>query len=132
MKYDNIMVYLERLRVFCFQDGEHLLKVPFEGDWSMHHMEEALSEARDIIYDYWKATEQTNRLTMKYETPKAAIGRGTGDFMTWQCPSCQQFVGRGNEHCRWCGQMLGWEWSPKRKEKHMKNRSKTERRRPDV
>ena len=120
MKYENIMVYLEKLRVFCFQDGEHLLKVPIEGDWNMKHLEEALREAIDIIFDYWKATEQTKTLIDKYEKEKSVVRRGNGEFNTWQCPTCQQFIGYGNNHCHWCGQKLGWEKArsqPKRRKK---------------
>ena len=109
MKYENILVYLEKIRVFCFQDGEHLLKVPIEGDWNMRHLDEALREAQDIIYDYSQATEQASRLIEKYETVKDAIQRGNGTFDTWQCPNCQKFISFGNEHCHWCGQRLGWE-----------------------
>ena len=109
MKYVSIMAYLQRLRGFCYQDGEHLLKVPIEGDWDMKHLEESLREAIDIIFDYAQAADQTARLTEKYETPKGAIRRSSGMFNTWQCPDCQKFIGYGNEHCHWCGRMIGWE-----------------------
>lgn len=113
MNYDNIMVYLERLRQFCFMDGENLLRVPIDGDWNMRHMEESLSEALDTIFDYQKVAEQAGQLIEKYETPKSAIRRGDGDFNAWQCPECHSFVSAGNEHCRWCGKKLGWNWESK-------------------
>lgn len=117
MKYDNIAIYLEKLRQFCFADGEHLLKVPMDGDWSMEHMQQAITEALDIIFDYEKATAQTAELLQKYEAPKNAIMRGNGNFATWQCPDCQQFIGYGNEHCHWCGRKLSWEYKYKRRKK---------------
>lgn len=117
MKYDNIMVYLEKLRQFCFMDGEHLLKVPMEDDWNMKHLEESLSEALDIIFDYENATSQAARLMEKYETPKDVIRRPNGMFDTWQCPDCMNFVAYGNEHCHWCGRMLGWDIRKKKRRK---------------
>ena len=117
MKYENIMIYLEKVRQFCFADGEHLLKVPMDGDWNMEHMAQSVSEAIDIIYDYANATEQASRLMQKYETPKDVIRRGDGMFDTWQCPDCMNFIQYGNEHCHWCGRKIGWELKPKKKGK---------------
>ena len=117
MKYENIMIYLERVRVFCFQDGADLLRIPFEGNWSMEHLAQALSEACDIIYDYEKATEQAARMAEKYETSKKAIMRGSGNLASWQCPDCQKFISHGNEHCHWCGRKIGWSFTGGRKRK---------------
>ena len=84
----------------------------------MDHLEEALREAQDIIYDYVQATEQAKRLMAKYEIAKDVIDRGMG---MWQCPTCQKFISFGNEYCHWCGQKLEWE---KKMEKSQPKRRK--------
>lgn len=98
MDYKDILERLRRIRDGC-DDGE------------------AVDEAMDIIFDYEKAVAQAVELLLKYETARDAIRRGTGSMATWQCPTCQKFIGYGNEHCHWCGQKLGWEIKPKKKRK---------------
>ena len=107
MEYKTIIEQLQSIK-----DGQNLADKD----------KEALDEAMDIVHDYGLATEQAKRLTEKYETTKAVIQRGNGGFDTWQCPTCHQFIGYGNEHCHWCGQKLGWDIRPKSQPKRRKRK----------
>lgn len=103
MKISEIIIHLDRIREGLLPESESA---------------KAISEASDIIYDYDRAADVSARLSEKHEKPKNAIRRGNGDFATWQCPDCQNFIGYGNQYCHWCGRKLGWDHRiSKRKER---------------
>lgn len=68
-------------------------------------IEEALTQAMDIIYDYQTMAEAYKQMQEKYETEAKAINRGM-DF--YQCPACGKRTSRNHTHCHWCGKKLGW------------------------
>ncbi len=68
-------------------------------------IEEALTQAMDIIYDYQSMVDEHKRMIEKYETETPAIHRGMD---VYQCPACGKRTSRNHTHCHWCGKKLGW------------------------
>lgn len=68
-------------------------------------IEEALTQAMDIVYDYQGVVDEHKRMVEKYEKAEPAINRGM-DF--YQCPACGKRTSRNHTHCHWCGKKLGW------------------------
>lgn len=68
-------------------------------------VEEALTQAMDIIYDYQSMADEHKRMVEKYETEAPVIKRGM-DF--YCCPACGKRTSRNHTHCHWCGKKLGW------------------------
>lgn len=80
-----------------------------EGDLEMEvelaeKVEEALTQAMDIIYDYQSMADEHKRMVEKYETEAPVIKRGM-DF--YCCPACGKRTSRNHTHCHWCGKKLG-------------------------
>lgn len=80
-------------------------KMISEGDLEMEvelaeKVEEALTQAMDIIYDYQSMADEHNRMVEKYETEAPVIKRGM-DF--YCCPACGKRTSRNHTHCHWCG-----------------------------
>ena len=74
-------------------------------------IEEALTQAMDIVYDYQSMADEHKRMVEKYETEAPVIKRGM-DF--YCCPACEKRTSRNHTHCHWCGKKLGWSrWSRK-------------------
>lgn len=107
MKIADIMVHLERIRVFCFQNGENLLNIPYEGEWQLKDLETAVSEAQDILFDYEKQGEQLKKMIKHYET----TGRPKKDHRLgiYLCPSCNGRVNFHQGYCQKCGKRLNAE-----------------------
>ena len=85
-------------------------KMISEGDLEMEvelaeKVEEALTQAMDIIYDYQSMADEHKRMVEKYETEAPVIKRGM-DF--YCCPACGKRTSRYHSHCHWCGKKLGW------------------------
>lgn len=85
-------------------------KMISEGDLEMEvelaeKVEEALTQAMDIIYDYQSMADEHKRMVEKYETEAPVIKRGM-DF--YCCPACGKRTSRNHTHCHWCGKNLGW------------------------
>ena len=85
-------------------------KMISEGDLEMEvelaeKVEEALTQAMDIIYDYQSMADEHKRMVEKYETEAPVIKRGM-DF--YCCPACGKRTSRNHTHCHWCGKKLGW------------------------
>ena len=68
-------------------------------------IEEALTQAMDIVYDYQSMADEHKRMVEKYETEVPVIKRGM-DF--YYCPACRKRTSRNHTHCHWCGKKLGW------------------------
>lgn len=68
-------------------------------------IEEALTQAMDIVYDYQSMADEHKRMVEKYETEAPVIKRGM-DF--YCCPACGKRTSRNHTHCHWCGKKLGW------------------------
>lgn len=84
-------------------------KMISEGDLEMEvelaeKVEEALTQAMDIIYDYQSMADEHKRMVEKYETEAPVIKRGM-DF--YCCPACGKRTSRNHTHCHWCGKKLG-------------------------
>lgn len=67
-------------------------------------IEEALTQAMDIVYDYQSMADEHKRMVEKYETEAPVIKRGM-DF--YCCPACGKRTSRNHTHCHWCGKKLG-------------------------
>lgn len=67
-------------------------------------VEEALTQAMDIIYDYQSMADEHKRMVEKYETEAPVIKRGM-DF--YCCPACGKRTSRNHTHCHWCGKKTG-------------------------
>lgn len=85
-------------------------KMISEGDLEMEvelaeKVEEALTQAMDIIYDYQSMADEHKRMVEKYETEAPVIKRGM-DF--YCCPACGKRTSQNHTHCHWCGKKLGW------------------------
>lgn len=65
----------------------------------------AVQEAMDIISDYEKATAETSRLIMHYETMDKPIHRSA----VWCCPNCGKRIRFNHSHCHYCGKRIGWD-----------------------
>lgn len=68
-------------------------------------IEEALTQAMDIVYDYQSMADEHKRMVEKYETEAPVIKRGM-DF--YCCPACGKRTSRNHTHCHWCGKKLWW------------------------
>ena len=68
-------------------------------------IEQAITDAMDIIYDYQTMAEAHAQMIEKYEKESAVISRGMDIY---QCPVCGKRVSRNHSHCHWCGKKLGW------------------------
>lgn len=68
-------------------------------------IEEALTQAMDIVYDYQSMADEHKRMVEKYETEAPVIKRGM-DF--YCCPAYGKRTSRNHTHCHWCGKKLGW------------------------
>lgn len=80
-------------------------KMISEGDLEMEvelaeKVEEALTQAMDIIYDYQSMADEHKRMVEKYETEAPVIKRGM-DF--YCCPACGKRTSRNHTHCHWGG-----------------------------
>lgn len=61
-------------------------------------IEEALTQAMDIVYDYQSMADEHKRMVEKYETEAPVIKRGM-DF--YCCPACGKRTSRNHTHCHW-------------------------------
>lgn len=59
-------------------------------------IEEALTQAMDIVYDYQSMADEHKRMVEKYETEAPVIKRGM-DF--YCCPACGKRTSRNHTHC---------------------------------
>lgn len=64
----------------------------------------ALNEAIDIISDYERAIEQTNRLTQMYEIGAPIVFKNISGILAYICPNCGSTIQWATaRHCYNCG-----------------------------
>lgn len=71
-------------------------------------IEEALTQAMDIISDYEQVISQNNYLIRKYEVACKPVRRAAG---LYTCPECGKIADMESIYCHYCGKKLLWIWS---------------------
>ena len=99
--YQKIIDDLDRFKCHC----EEMARCDSINTTSWKEDVCALQESMDIISDYEKVIENSNRMMQHYET-KAKPVRRDG---VWCCPECGKRTSYNHSHCHWCGKKLGWE-----------------------
>lgn len=96
--YEKLIKDLDSLKDYCEEMSKNEPHASWKKDIPM------LQEAMDIIGDYERMAECSNRMIQHYET-KAQPVRKNGLLC---CPVCGKKVPFNHSHCHWCGKKIGW------------------------